>query len=112
MSNGEDSRFEYIRSSQPPQIIADRQKNAWVQGKINKEHDEDFLTRGLWGKSRHPNFFGESMLWTGIAITAAGVLMSSVGQRGMGLSGGLGKLVRSRGLYGESGFRSISVAEG
>jgi steroid 5-alpha reductase family enzyme len=68
------------------EVTADRQKNAWVQAKKNKEHDEDFLTSGLWSKSRHPNYFGESTLWTGIATTAAGVLMSSVGQVGMGLA--------------------------
>lgn len=41
------------------EVVADRQKNAWVQEKKNKQHDEDFLTRGLWSKSRHPNYFGE-----------------------------------------------------
>jgi len=69
------------------EITADRQKNAWVQEKKQKKHDEDFLTRGLWSKSRHPNYFGESTLWTGIAVTAAGVLAGKVGQVGMGLAG-------------------------
>lgn len=69
------------------EVLADRQKNAWVQGKKQKQHDEDFLTSGLWSKSRHPNYFGESTLWTGIAITAAGVLASRVGLSGMGLAG-------------------------
>ncbi|KAH7323533.1 hypothetical protein BKA65DRAFT_70691 [Rhexocercosporidium sp. MPI-PUGE-AT-0058] len=69
------------------EVAADRQKNAWVQAKKRKEHDEDFLTSGLWSKSRHPNYFGESTLWTGIATTAAGVLLSNVGQVGMGLAG-------------------------
>jgi len=76
------------------EVIADRQKDAWVQAKKRKEHDEDFLTHGLWSKSRHPNYFGESTLWTGIAVTAAGVLASNIGQRGMGLSGtGYGRLL-------------------
>jgi steroid 5-alpha reductase family enzyme len=39
------------------EITADRQKNAWLQAKKNKEHDEDFLTHGLWSKSRYPNYF-------------------------------------------------------
>ncbi|KAL5329129.1 hypothetical protein ACEPPN_002639 [Leptodophora sp. 'Broadleaf-Isolate-01'] len=69
------------------EVTADRQKNAWVAAKKRKEHDEDFLTSGLWSKSRHPNYFGESTLWTGIAVTAAGVLASGVGLRGMGMSG-------------------------
>jgi steroid 5-alpha reductase family enzyme len=69
------------------ETAADRQKNAWVQAKKCKEHDEDFLTHGLWGRSRHPNYFGESTLWTGIAVTAAGVLAGRVGQLGMGLNG-------------------------
>lgn len=69
------------------EVTADRQKNAWVQEKKEKKHEEDFLTRGLWSKSRHPNYFGEATLWTGIATTAAGVLMTNAGQVGMGLAG-------------------------
>ncbi|TKA34021.1 hypothetical protein B0A50_00001 [Salinomyces thailandicus] len=69
------------------EATADRQKNQWVKEKKEKKHSEDFLTRGLWGKSRHPNYFGESTLWTGIATAAAGVMMSQVGQAGMGFSG-------------------------
>jgi steroid 5-alpha reductase family enzyme len=71
------------------EVTADRQKNQWVQEKKEKKHDEDFLTRGLWSKSRHPNYFGESTLWTGIATVSAGVLASKAGVAGMGLAGGL-----------------------
>ncbi|KAG0648621.1 hypothetical protein D0Z07_4923 [Hyphodiscus hymeniophilus] len=69
------------------EVAADRQKDGWVQEKKRKEHDEDFLTRGLWSKSRHPNYFGESTLWTGIATVAGGILVGNVGQVGMGLAG-------------------------
>ena len=68
------------------EVAADRQKDAWVQEKKEKKHDEDFLTRGLWSKSRHPNYFGEATLWTGIATLSAGVLMSGQAQVGMGLA--------------------------
>lgn len=71
------------------EATADRQKNQWVQEKKQKKHEEDFLTRGLWSKSRHPNYFGESTLWTGIATTAAGVLASNSGVAGMALAGGI-----------------------
>lgn len=71
------------------EATADRQKSQWMQEKKDKKHSEDFLTRGLWGKSRHPNYFGESTLWTGIATVSAGVLASGVGQVGMGFSGGI-----------------------
>lgn len=70
------------------EAAADRQKSQWMKEKKEKKHNEEFLTRGLWSKSRHPNYFGESTLWTGIATTAAGVMLSNVGQAGMGLSGG------------------------
>lgn len=69
------------------EATADRQKSQWMKEKKEKKHSEDFLTRGLWSKSRHPNYFGESTLWTGIATTAAGVMLSSIGQAGMGFSG-------------------------
>ena len=92
------------------EIAADRQKDNWVQEKKRKEHDEEFLTRGLWSKSRHPNYFGESTLWTGIAVLAGGVLVGNVGQVGMGLAGtGSGRLLgagrefcsfNSVGIYG------------
>ncbi|KAI7156652.1 DUF1295-domain-containing protein [Hortaea werneckii] len=69
------------------EATADKQKSQWMEEKKEKRHNEDFLTRGLWSKSRHPNYFGESTLWTGIATTAAGVMLSSAGQAGMGFSG-------------------------
>ncbi|RPB02520.1 hypothetical protein L873DRAFT_1826589 [Choiromyces venosus 120613-1] len=36
-------------------------------------HKGDLITKGLWGKSRHPNYAGETTLWTGRII---GGLMS------------------------------------
>ncbi|KAI9890359.1 MAG: hypothetical protein M1814_004269 [Vezdaea aestivalis] len=75
------------------EATADSQKSQWVKEKREKKHSEDFLTRGLWSKSRHPNYFGESTLWTGIATVAVGVLTSQAGQVGIGLAGtGAGKL--------------------
>ncbi|KAJ3554543.1 hypothetical protein NM688_g3052 [Phlebia brevispora] len=48
------------------EIVADHQKTTWRRRKNNKEHDEKFITGGLWSLSRHPNYVGEVGLWTGI----------------------------------------------
>lgn len=38
------------------EVIADRQKTAWRNAKDAKEHDEKFITSGLWSISRHPKY--------------------------------------------------------
>jgi steroid 5-alpha reductase family enzyme len=53
------------------EVVADRQKSAFKQDAAN---DGRFITTGLWGWSRHPNYFGEILLWSGIAIMAVPVL--------------------------------------
>lgn len=47
------------------EAIADIQKYKF---KCNPENEGRFITKGLWAWSRHPNYFGEITLWTGIAI--------------------------------------------
>ncbi|MDB0002030.1 DUF1295 domain-containing protein [Gammaproteobacteria bacterium] len=47
------------------EIIADNQKSKFRSISENKDK---FITTGLWAKSRHPNFFGEIVLWAGIAV--------------------------------------------
>lgn len=42
------------------EIVADRQKSAWREAKNNKKHHEEFISSGLWSKSRHPNYFVSS----------------------------------------------------
>ena len=39
--------------------------------------------------SQFPNYFGETTLWTGVAIFAAGILVTRPAQAGLGLSGGI-----------------------
>ena len=47
------------------EIIADHQKSSFRSSKKNKDM---FINQGLWARSRHPNYFGEITLWSGIAI--------------------------------------------
>jgi len=53
------------------QVIADYQK---TQFRAKSENKNNFITKGLWSKSRHPNYFGEIVLWTGIAVMALPVM--------------------------------------
>lgn len=59
------------------EIIADRQKSQWRAARDRKEHDEKFITSGLWSVSRHPNYLGEVGLWTGVAVLASRSLQSA-----------------------------------
>jgi steroid 5-alpha reductase family enzyme len=56
------------------EVIADRQKSVWRHAKHAKQHDEKFITSGLWSISRHPNYVGEVGIWVGIWALASGSL--------------------------------------
>jgi len=73
------------------ECLADLQKDEWRAGtrssafnvtmssdhiKCNRqmepaENRKAFIYKGLWAWSRHPNYFGEILLWVGISITAS-----------------------------------------
>ena len=54
------------------EAIADEQKRRFKSDKKNKDA---FISNGLWGLSRHPNYFGEILLWVGMAVIALPTLI-------------------------------------
>jgi steroid 5-alpha reductase family enzyme len=49
------------------EVVADKQKSDF---RAETKNANRFIQRGLWAWSRHPNYFGEILLWIGIAIAA------------------------------------------
>ncbi len=52
------------------EAIGDYQLDRFLKDPANKGK---IMARGLWRYSRHPNYFGESSMWWGIAIAASGL---------------------------------------
>jgi steroid 5-alpha reductase family enzyme len=49
------------------EVLADRQKSLF---RAAPENEGRFIDVGLWSWSRHPNYFGEILLWIGVAVIA------------------------------------------
>ena len=53
------------------ETVADAQKSAF---KAKDENRRRFIAGGLWRYSRHPNYFGEMLVWWGLFVYAVPVL--------------------------------------
>lgn len=53
------------------EVAADAQKSRF---NANPDNKGKFIQTGLWSRSRHPNYFGEIVLWVGVAMIALPVL--------------------------------------
>eukprot|EP00915_Cephaloidophora_sp_WS-2016_P003218 GHVH01004338.1.p1 GENE.GHVH01004338.1~~GHVH01004338.1.p1 ORF type:complete len:139 (+),score=20.07 GHVH01004338.1:469-885(+) len=50
------------------EVVADGQKQ-WF--KSDQANEGKFIRSGLWSRSRHPNYFGEILLWFGLYVSAS-----------------------------------------
>jgi len=54
------------------EVVADMQKRKFCTSISNKGQ---FINSGLWSISRHPNYFGEMMIWVGMSFVTIPILI-------------------------------------
>jgi steroid 5-alpha reductase family enzyme len=58
------------------ELVGDKQLDAFLKISPQKRPTK-YIESGLWRYTRHPNYFGEAVLWWGIAFFALGALPSA-----------------------------------
>ena len=54
------------------EVVADMQKRKY---RTNISNKGQFISSGLWSISRHPNYFGEMMIWVGMSFATIPILI-------------------------------------
>ena len=83
------------------ETVADLQKNNFLLEMKKSGQKNKVCNVGLWRYSRHPNYFGEWMVWNGLVIAAIPSWMHLEGSEilPVWIILGLGLLYLSRGMY-------------
>jgi len=58
------------------EITADIQKTRFVVSNSRAGKESEYCSTGLWRYSRHPNYFGEWLVWTGLAVSSVPSLLA------------------------------------
>ncbi|KAF9298773.1 hypothetical protein BGZ88_004678 [Linnemannia elongata] len=59
------------------QVIANYQKQKWRK-EIGRDYKRSFISTGLWSLSRHPNYFGECLLWFGSYLVCSSAFSAAL----------------------------------
>ncbi|KAG0357945.1 hypothetical protein BGZ54_000109, partial [Gamsiella multidivaricata] len=59
------------------EVVANYQKQRWRKD-IGKNYKQSFISHGLWSLSRHPNYFGECVLWFGSYLLSSSAFSVAV----------------------------------
>ncbi|KAG0363997.1 hypothetical protein BG005_000029 [Podila minutissima] len=59
------------------EVVANYQKRQWRQ-QVGPDYKRSFISHGLWSISRHPNYFGECVLWAGSYLLSSSSFSSAL----------------------------------
>ena len=59
------------------EVVANYQKQQWRK-EVGKDYKRSFISHGLWSLSRHPNYFGECVLWLGSYLVCSSAFSAAV----------------------------------
>ncbi|KAH6617083.1 hypothetical protein F5144DRAFT_615765 [Chaetomium tenue] len=67
------------------ECMADWQLSKWRWDRYRGKHNEVFCGTNLWDRSRHPNYYGECLIWLGITMSCSSVVISTAARRALGM---------------------------
>ncbi|KAF9907406.1 hypothetical protein EC991_010966 [Linnemannia zychae] len=59
------------------EIVANYQKQKWRK-EVGRDYKRSFISSGLWSLSRHPNYFGECLLWFGSYLLSSSAFSAAL----------------------------------